>query len=819
MLNFISKHWPMLLMWVVLGLIVACANTQQMVLDDAERARQQTEAENTTSAAVSPEEEAVAVVGHPSKQDVPVPVTLEPPMMGDTRSNGTTETDDLDQIVVTGSKLGRPQRKLDRSNAVREAERLRKEQKQREKTVQGQAVRGQSSASSAPGVTFEFDAEPLESMRGELNRIKREPAFTIAPYEEVWIIAKAQSDNTQSLDDDGPGSGAMIARVMSEDEPNGFTELPMPLKHSDVQANIQGYISTVDVTQQFRNPFSEKIEAVYMFPLPEKAAINQFVMTIGERKIRGIIREKAEAERIYDQARAQGYQASLLVQHRPNVFQQKVANIEPGKQIDVNIRYFNTLAYSDGWYSFVFPTVVGPRFNPPGFKDPIHALPSNHTQPVQQGSGVRYLRPNERSGHDLSISVDIQAGVAIEQVESSHPIVTTPTGTGATNVTLANQAMIPNKDFVLSFRVAGEKIKSNMVTYQDPKSGDGYFTLMLYPPEKLENLERQPMEMVFVVDTSGSMSGRPMQQARDAILSALKYLSASDTFQIIRFSDTASQFGPEPVPATPANLAKARNYVERLSGGGGTMMINGIRQSLDFPHDPNRYRVVTFLTDGYIGNDREIIGEVSKRIGAARIFSFGVGSSVNRFLLERMASEGRGAASFLNLEDSASQIMDRYFQRISHPAMTDVKVNWGDMEVSDVYPRKIPDLFVGRPVILTGKFSGDVDTLKITGRAGRSGVRFKVDTKTGMANVEDSALPSVWARRKIADLNDEMNWNGNPELALAIKNTALSYQLMSDYTSFVAVDSSYQTAGTHGTTVHQAVPVPDGVKYHTTVAQ
>ena len=233
-------------------------------------------------------------------------------------------------------------------------------------------------------------------------------------------------------EDDEPGSGTMLALVRAHEDPNREpTEVPLPLQHTDVHAVVTGYIGTVDVTQQFENPYDEKIEAVYVFPLPEKAAVNEFVMTIGDRKIRGILREKEEAEQIYEDARAQGYRASLLVQHRPNIFEQKVANIEPGKRIDVNIRYFHTLAYEDGWYSFVFPTVVGPRYNPIGSKDPVAALPREDVAEPAAGTAVRYLRPSERSAHDIGISVDVDAGVAIEELVASHEIKTDARRCGA----------------------------------------------------------------------------------------------------------------------------------------------------------------------------------------------------------------------------------------------------------------------------------------------------------------------------------------------------------------------------------------------------
>ena len=664
---------------------------------------------------------------------------------------------------------------------------------------------------------------PQSIVRGMGLRMARDADSALAPWpspgvgEELWIIATAPRKVNTARGPDHPGSGALMATRPADGEDK--TKVPLPLKHTEVRAAITGYVGTVDVTQQFQNPFDEKIEAVYMFPLPEKAAVSEFVMTIGKRRIRGILREKEEAEAIYREARAQGYQASLLTQHRPNIFEQKVANIEPGKRIDVEIRYFHSLAYRDGWYTFVLPTVIGPRYNPPGSEDPVHALPRSEVQPVSSGAGVRYLRPGERSGHDISIAVELDAGVAIEAIESSHRIDETRTGPETATIKLANQATIPNRDFVLKFKVAGGRVKTNLLTYVDRKKGQGYFTMMLYPPENLESAPRHPMEMVFVLDCSGSMNGEPIAQAKAAVLAALDLLEPSDTFQVIRFSTNASRFGPEPVPATPENVALAKRYVRRLQGGGGTRMIEGIRAALDFPHDPRRLRFVTFLTDGYIGNEADILEAIHKSIGESRIFSFGVGSSVNRYLLNRMAKVGRGAAAYLARDDSGAEVMRSFFNRVSRPVLSDIEVDWGSMRVADTYPKRLPDLFVGRAVVVTGKFNGEPGRPVIRGRAAGQSVEQVVRQRGG----EDTHafIPNIWARLRIADLADRQAWTQDPhnELAGAIKQTALEYGLMSDYTAFVAVDASSRTAGGHGTTVHQAVPVPKGVRYQTTVRE
>jgi len=633
--------------------------------------------------------------------------------------------------------------------------------------------------------------------------------FTVSA-DEVWVIVKPKAQAV-AVDEESPGSGAMLAKLPDEEE-----EIPLPLKHTDVKGQISGYIATVEVTQQFHNPYDEKIEAVYVFPLPQNAAINEFIMIIGERKIRGIIRERKEAERIYAQAKSQGHVASLLTQERPNIFTQKVANIEPGKEIDVNIKYFNTLAYVDGWYEFVFPMVVGPRYNPPGSTDGVGAVAHGKGGISGQKTEVQYLKPGERSGHDISLAVDIDAGVAIEElVSTNHAITNSTEAAEKRTVKLSSLDSIPNKDFVLRFKVAGKTLKSALVTHRDERGG--FFTLMLYPPEDLKYLKRAPMEMIFVLDCSGSMSGKPIAKAKDAITRALKKLEPGDTFQIIRFSSNASQLGPDPVPATPANIRKGLEFVKSLHGSGGTKMIEGIKAALDFEHDPDRFRLVSFMTDGFIGNESQILAAVHERLGESRIFSFGVGSSTNRYLLDRMAKLGKGAVAYMGLDDSVAQVVDPFYDRISHPALADISIDWGGLEVTGVYPSRIPDLFEGRPVIITGKFAGTSDTtIYVSGKIAGEAQDFAIPVNLGEAEAHPG-IACVWARKRIETLANRATYNASPDLPGEIKQVALEYSLMSAYTAFVAVDSATKTTGDSGVTVNVPVPVPDGVRYETTV--
>ena len=641
--------------------------------------------------------------------------------------------------------------------------------------------------------------------------------------EEVWVIVKPAPDvDAASPDSDDdipgtPGSGAIVARFSDGDD-GAYRDVPLPLKHTDVDASISAYIASVTVTQQFHNPFDEKIEAVYVFPLPQNAAVNGFVMTIGERKIRGIIREREEAEQIYAAARSQGHVASLLTQERANIFTQHVANIEPGKQIDVNITYFNTLSYDDGWYEFVFPMVVGPRFNPPGYGEGVGAVARSDHGLAGQATEIEYLRPDERSGHDITVNVEINVGAAVEEIVcNSHQIDMIHEASEYLRVALSEEDSIPNKDFVLRYRVAGKDVKTALLTHDAGEDG-GYFTFMLYPPRELDMLERRPMEMIFVLDCSGSMSGQPIAQAKAAIDHALTQLQPQDTFQIIQFSNDASQLGKRPVAATRKNIQRGRTYVRSLSGGGGTMMIEGIKAALDFPHDPERLRFVTFLTDGFIGNEVDILAAVHQRVDSARIFSFGVGSASNRYLLNRMAKLGNGAVAYLGLHDDGAMVMDQFFARVSHPVMTDIEIDFGAMSAHSMMPQRLPDLFVGRPVVVSGRFDDNrPTTMRVRGNVEGNIVETTIEVNPLDETQTHQALAAVWARMHIADLADQATYDANIELPQRITEVALRYSLMSAYTSFVAVDSKTQTAGAHGTTVHQAVPVPEGVKYETTV--
>lgn len=594
--------------------------------------------------------------------------------------------------------------------------------------------------------------------------------------------------------------------------------LPLPLEHTDVKAQLTFAIGSVTVTQHYHNPYSGKIEAVYVFPLPDDAAVHDFILQIGERRIRGIIREREEATEIYLAARRQGHVASLMTQERPNIFTQRVANIEPGKRIDVSITYFHTLRYQEGEFTFVYPMVVGPRYNPAGFHEGVGAVPAGASGASQERTEVQYLRPEEIAANDISFEIAIDAGTGIGEITSpTHAIRAARPGPGRATVTLSPNERIPNRDFVLRYKVGGAGIGAGLAVHRDETGGT--FALVIHPPDSLKNVPRTAREMIFVIDTSGSMNGRPVEVAKRALVKCLKRLEADDSFQILEFSDHVTVFSHHPVLATVENVQRGIAFTEALHAGGGTEMQEVVRMALDTPVAPGRRRIVSLMTDGFIGNDREVVAFARAHLGGARIFSFGVGDSVNRYLLEALGRVGRGVSTFITLDESTEIAADELYKRIEHPALADLHIDWGRMTVQDVQPSPLPDLYLGRPVIVYGRFRGAAPSeVQISGRAGDRPFETAVAVDLEDAGVRHAALPAVWARTKITGLQDAIFASGDSrEMSGEIRALALRYGLLSEYTAFVAVDSLTRTAGEFGTTVVQPVPVPSGVQYSTTV--
>ncbi|HCU36140.1 MAG TPA: trypsin [Armatimonadetes bacterium] len=630
----------------------------------------------------------------------------------------------------------------------------------------------------------------------------------------LLLLAMTSPGTAVAQDDAVPGEGALSATIREDGQ---VKHLEFPLKHTEVRASIAGMVADVEVTQEFGNPYDQKIEAVYVFPLPENAAVNDMTMKVGERTVRGLIKKRDEARQLYDEAKQAGHVASLLEQERPNIFTQSVANIEPGKTILVTIRYVADLKYDHGTYTFVFPMVVGPRYIPgtPTGQQAGGWAPDTDQVPDASRITPPVLKPDERSGHDIRVTVRLDAGVRIKGLRSkSHEVDIRTEGDSRARVILLPGDRIPNKDFVLEYDVVGDKPEMALLTHRQPGSKHGYFMLMIQPKAELRAEEITPKEMIFVVDNSGSMSGYPIEKAKETMRRCLKGMNPNDSFQVIRFSESASALSDRPLPNTPGNVKKGLKYVDDMQGMGGTEMIEGIKASLSYPPDPERVRIVCFMTDGYIGNENEILAAIEKLLGNARLFSFGVGSSVNRYLLDRMAEVGRGMVQYVRPDEETETCVSRFYERIDKPFLMDIDIDWNGLKVTDLYPRRIPDLFSAQPVIIHGRYTqGGKADIVLKGTVGGEAYSQPLAVELPSANAEDEAMASLWARARVEDLMARMYAGEKQELVGEVTQLGLEFRLMTNYTSFVAVEEKTVTEGGQAKTVQVPVPMPEGVSY------
>jgi len=577
-----------------------------------------------------------------------------------------------------------------------------------------------------------------------------------------------------------------------------------PLKRTSVKADVSGFLARVTVTQEFENNFAEPIEAVYTFPLSQMAAVDDMTMLIGDRRISGKIMRREDARKVYEAAKNEGKTASLLDQERPNIFTQAVANILPNEKITIEISYVETLKFDDGSYEFVFPMTVAPRYVPDSVDEEDAEKISPPVAPA-------------RAGHDISIEVNLNAGVPVEEIRSnSHEIQSLNLSANSAKISLKNEKTIPNKDFVLRYDVIGKRMEDAVLVNKGAKGG--FFSLILSPPERLSSEDVTPKEIVFVLDTSGSMSGFPIEKAKEAMKLALDGLYPNDTFNLITFAGDTHVLFDKPVPATQANLDKARKFLESREGSGGTEMMKAIKTALAPSGSQEHLRIVCFMTDGEVGDDMEIIAEVKKH-PKARVFSFGIGDSVNRFLLDNIAKEGRGEAEYVLLEEDGSRAAKRFHERIRNPYLTDVSIDWGTLPIAEIYPRRIPDLFGAKPVVVFGRYArAGNGVIKLKGKIG--GQNFERDIAVNLPESENAneVLATLWARTKVDELMSQ-SWDADEEAASpkprirnAIIKLGLDYRLMTQFTSFVAVEEKIVT-NSKGKKVRVPVYAPSGTVF------
>lgn len=638
------------------------------------------------------------------------------------------------------------------------------------------------------------------------------PRFVLALLAVATILpcAASASENDGGLPQISEGS--MLYR-----SPISGRYDAVPLIHTDVELDVRGPVVAATVSQQYANSSSKPIEAVYIFPLPHDAAVYDMEMRIGDRLIRSVIRERAEAKRVYEAAKSEGKHAALVEQERPNIFTTSIANIMPGDRIEVRLRYVQPLQWEDGRMRLVFPMVVGPRYIPgtqasghdgTGWAPDTNAVPdaSRITPPVRH--------PENRSGHDISLAVDLDAGFETASIKSvSHEVNVRRLQDGRQRVELTTGATIPNKDFVLEVKQA-ESARPRTALFLSPASdsGETHFMLTAFPPT-VQSGERMPVEMLYMIDVSGSMEGTSIEQARGALLQALDRLRPTDRFGILAFSSGYREFAQEPLPATAENLAAARRYVQHLEAGGGTEMLPALLHLMRKPEIPGYLRHVVLLTDGDLGNEEEIFAALRSNLGGARLYTVAIGSAPNHFLATKMAQFGRGTFTHIADINEIREQMARLFESIESPVLTDLKLSFDGVEVAEVYPERVPDLFVHQPLLIFGRIArGRVGKVHMTGRAGNEPFESTI-AFDGSSATFHPGITTLWARQRVEQLMDQWrsaDEKGQLEIRASIIVHAIRYRLVTRFTSLVAVEEVVVNATGRSDTVPVATELPAG---------
>jgi Ca-activated chloride channel family protein len=578
---------------------------------------------------------------------------------------------------------------------------------------------------------------------------------------------------------------------------------------SDYAVDVRGDIAHVKLTQRFVNPFNRPLHARYLFPLTSNAAVHGMQMAVGDEIIEAVIEEKVQAQKTFTAAMQAGKAASLLTQHRPNMFTQRIANLMPGLPIDVTIEYTHNVLRVDGAYELLIPLVVGPRFQPAGAGKPPDADSSSSGGSSEAGTWQLETLPVYPAtagvdvAHDavaprVSLNIELEAQVPIGVVTSAtHALEIEHRSSTQQSIRLVEGKVLDDRDFVMRYALTGTSPAAGLLSHWESGEG-GYFSLLIEPPAEVADAAALRREMVFLLDCSGSMSGLPMEASKRFMTQALRALRPGDHFRIIRFSDAATEFSTQPLPATPENVAQGVRYVRSLYGQGGTMMTSGIDQALSASVVQGAVRNVVFLTDGYIGNEHTVLQLVAEKLGDARLFAFGVGTGVNRYLMNELGRVGRGFTRYFDPtrdEQTMEEVVAGLVDKLQTPVLTDLSIDWGQLAVSDVVPAKLPDLYAGDSVRVSGRYqqTGTADIV-IHGRA-RTGAasittRLNLDRETTRPSIR-----FVWARQTIAErMHDFITPNPlradgvtNDQLQATVTALGLTYGLTTRWTSFVAV--------------------------------
>ncbi len=577
----------------------------------------------------------------------------------------------------------------------------------------------------------------------------------------------------------------------------------MPLKSTNVEVNISGVIAEVTVRQSYSNEGTRAINGKYIFPASTRAAVHGMKMIIGERIITAKIKEREKAQREFNEAKKQGKTASLLKQHRPNVFSMNLANIMPGDNIDIELKYTELIVPTEKTYEFVYPTVVGPRYS---------SQPESTALENDLWVENPYLRKGREQETKFNIEVRISTGIPLQEIVCD---------THETNIAFdsASSAKIglkdmdqkgDNRDYILKYRLAGHEVQSGLMLY---KGGDeNFFLLMAEPPERVTPEDIPAREYIFVVDVSGSMDGFPLNTAKGLLRDLIGGLKESDTFNVILFAGTSKVLSGHSLPANEKNIGDAIRFIEQAWGSGSTELLSALERGFSLPANENTARSVLVITDGYISAEKEVFEYIYKNLNRTNVFAFGIGSSVNRHLIEGIAKAGMGEPFIVTSPSVAGQAAIKFREYVSSPVLTNISVKYKGFEAYDVEPLSIPDLFARRPVIVFGKWRGDEKgAIEILGREGNCDYSRVFNIAENKSSSTNSALKYLWARKRISRLSDFNFDNEDEETKSQITSLGLTYSLLTKYTSFIAVHDVVRNTKGGASDVKQPLPLPQGV--------
>lgn len=564
--------------------------------------------------------------------------------------------------------------------------------------------------------------------------------------------------------------------------------------NTEIDVKVSGPVARTTVRQQFRNDGSEWVEGVYVFPLPDGAAVDRLRMRIGERFIAGEIREKKEARKEFEAAKAAGKRAGLVEQQRANLFTTSVANLEPGATIVIEIEYLEALAYDGGVFSMRIPLTLTPRYIPGSpLPDRRGSGWAADTSRVPDGSLITPPVVTKSADHRLTLHADIDAGTALEYVISRyHPVTVTSAGgaDGRYLVELADGRTPMDHDLELAWKPVADSAPRAAI-FSESIDGYAHYLLMMLPPTAATDASRpMPREAVFVIDTSGSMHGTSIGQAKEALLLALEGLTPADRFNVIQFNSVTHALFHASAEASPSNLRAARDYVRGLASTGGTEMRPALELALSGEVSETHLKQVIFITDGSVGNESELYSLIESRLGAARLFTVGIGSAPNGWFMRKAAEAGRGTYTFISAPHEVEEKTQSLFRKLSRPQVTGIRVDWPAADAL-VYPAVVPDLYAGEPIVVTARLpaparDGDQVTIGGNGPSGRWGATLQLP-----GTEQHAGVAALWARSRIEDLLDRERRGGDAErIRKAVVDTALTHHLVSKHTSLVAVDKT-----------------------------